>query len=173
MAGAALPVGPAGDEVAGIIAELHCPVCVGNGHPAPHAVIGVVCLFALRRDEPGGVHAVFGVFPPCRVAECVGLRGAPSVQVILIGGLTPLPLCYLFPCKEKVMLRIIAVLRLAPFAVPCAYQVMVPVILVARCKAVRRNLPGQAPISDMPIPVVLVVCDPLVRVHYVCHVFLT
>ena len=128
MAGAALPVGPAGDEVAGVIAELHCPVCVGNGHPAPHTVIGVVCLLALRRDEPGGVHAVFTVFPPCRVPESVRLCGASSVQVILIGGLAPLPFCYLLPGQEQVMFRIIAVLCLAPFAVPCAYKVMVFVI---------------------------------------------
>ena len=56
--------------------------------------------FSDLRDEPGGVHAVFGVFPSCRVAECICLCSTPSVQVILIGSLAPLPFRYLFSCKE-------------------------------------------------------------------------
>jgi len=50
-------------------------------------------------------------------------------------------------CKEKVVFCVIAVLCLASFAVPCADQVVVFVIFMAYCKAVRRQFADQAPVS--------------------------
>ena len=153
MAGVTLPVSAAGDKVAGVITKLHHAVSVFNGHPAPYAIVGVVCFLSLWRDEPDRMRAGFIILPSGGIAKCVCLCGASSAGVVFIRSLLPSSLLNLCFCDKKVVFCIIMVLCLAPFTVPCAYQVVVFVIFMAQGEAVRCYLSCQTPVSVVFPPI--------------------
>ena len=138
------PVDPHGDEVPGVVAHLHGAVGVFHGHPAPHDVVALIGLLALRREDAGGMGAVPVILLERDIAKGIADGGAPAFFIAGIMRLPVLAVCDLFFPAQQVVVRVILEKGLSSLAVPVADKVVGFVINVVCFVSVRRGLPDQA-----------------------------
>ena len=145
--GVAFPVDAAGDKVPGIVSQLHRAVSIADGQSAAYGIVAVGSLLPLRRNDTAGVCPVGFIFLKAFVSEGIPLQNASSPEIILPGRFFPFAPFDLFHRPDRIVFLVISIEGLSSVAVPCMYQIMVPIIFMVHFKAIREFFPDASSIG--------------------------